>query len=76
MKLTIENTFHNTSASVVVSTESMTMSARSIKRADNKLCGMSDCSCGGIFSRFISIKDSEDRVYVFADGQFFLSDEL
>lgn len=51
MKITLRNDFHNTEAVVIphnLHGREGFLSARQVKRADRKLCGMSDCTCGGI----------------------------
>lgn len=63
MKHTLINSFHNTSAVVVVPDDRavivkgdwgvgkrqvLTLTKSQVDRADRKLCGMADCSCGGI----------------------------
>jgi hypothetical protein len=44
-KITLRNNFHNTEATVIALDN--IISARAMRRAKNKLCGISDCKCGG-----------------------------
>jgi len=44
-KITLRNAFHNTEATVIAFDN--IISARAMRRAENKLCGISDCQCGG-----------------------------
>jgi len=46
-KITLRNAFHNTEATVVAFDN--IISARAMRRAENKLCGISDCQCCGTF---------------------------
>jgi hypothetical protein len=46
MKVTLMNNFHNTETTVF--SKRGFISARSIKRAEEKLCGIKECECGGI----------------------------
>lgn len=46
MMITLRNDFHNTEAKVKVNNG--IISGSSLKRAEKKLCGMSDCACGNI----------------------------
>lgn len=45
-RLTLRNDFHGTTAAVIV--KNGIISHSSLKRVRAKLCGMKDCSCGGI----------------------------
>ncbi len=45
-KLTLRNDFHNTEATVKVNNGRI--KADAMKRAEKKLCGMKECSCGGM----------------------------
>ena len=49
MKLTITNTFHNSSVNLIVKDMPITLSVTQVKRAEMALCGM-DCSCGSMWS--------------------------
>ena len=44
-KITLRNNFHNTEATVIAING--IISARAMRRAGNKMCGISDCCCGG-----------------------------
>jgi len=46
MKVILENDYHQTTA--VVYAKGGVISARAMRAARKKLCGMSDCSCGDI----------------------------
>jgi hypothetical protein len=48
-KITLRNDFHNTEATII-SLDGF-ISARAMRRAENKLCGISDCQCGGTRGR-------------------------
>ena len=68
MKITVENTFHNTETNVLVEVEAMPgnvdgdqivnftghVSRKTHQRVLRKLCGSQDCKCGG----FVRIKDT------------------
>lgn len=43
-KITLRNNFHGTEATVIALDN--IISARAMRRAENKLCGISDCTCG------------------------------
>ena len=43
-KITLRNNFHITEATVIALDN--IISARAMRRAENKLCGISDCTCG------------------------------
>ena len=45
-KITLCNNFHDTAATVIAIDG--IISARAMRRAENKLCGFSLCTCGGI----------------------------
>ncbi len=45
-KITLRNDFHQTEATVIAIDN--IVSARAMRRAENKLCGISDCRCGGL----------------------------
>lgn len=45
-RVTLTNDFHHTEA-VVIPGPSDTLTSRQVKRAWAKLCGMSECKCGG-----------------------------
>ena len=47
MKITFKNPFHGTEASCV--TQNGTLNKRQVKRVRKQLCGMSDCTCGGVY---------------------------
>lgn len=47
MNATITNDFHSTSVTVVVPADGI-LSVSQTKRVYRELCGMSDCTCGGI----------------------------
>ena len=49
MKLTITNTFHNSSVNVIIKENPVTLSESQVKRVEKELCGM-DCSCGSMWS--------------------------
>lgn len=59
MNATLRNDFHNTSATV--RPINGVISAKAMKRAAKKLCGMSDCRCG-------VIRWPECRLIVLPDG--------
>ena len=46
MRITLKNNFHDTQATVI--SRDGIISASSLKRASRKLCGMDDCTCGGL----------------------------
>lgn len=46
MKATLKNDFHNTEATVLVSEGKVSEAA--MIRAGKKLCGIKDCTCGGV----------------------------
>jgi len=46
MKITLKNNFHNSEANLIVKDGKISESA--IIRAEKKLCGIKDCTCGGI----------------------------
>ena len=48
-KITLRNNFHSTEATVIALDN--IISARAMRRAENKLCGMSDCTCGNLRGR-------------------------
>jgi hypothetical protein len=45
-KIILRNDFHATQATVIALDD--IISARAMRRAENKLCGLSDCKCGGL----------------------------
>lgn len=45
--LTLTNDFHNSQARVRVDVPGI-MSRAQVQRAQRKLCGISDCTCGGV----------------------------
>lgn len=56
--ITITNNFHNTTARLRVP-DSGSITKRQYQRAMRKLCGISDCTCGGERgSRYQLVKDS------------------
>ncbi|MCP4708222.1 MAG: hypothetical protein GY869_06330 [Planctomycetes bacterium] len=59
MKYELINKFHNTSANVLIDGE-RDLTASQMKRASRKLCGMSDCGCGGINNKTVVMVDGED----------------
>lgn len=46
MEITLKNNFHNTEATVVV--KGGIIKAAAMKAAERKLCGMKECTCGGV----------------------------
>jgi hypothetical protein len=46
-KVTLTNDFHGTSVTVVVPADGL-LSARQTRKVRQTLCGMNDCTCGGI----------------------------
>ena len=61
--ITLKNDFHNTEVNIRVSGKSpWTLSVSQTKRVDRTLCGMADCSCGGIRGpQNVSIDYDSDR---------------
>lgn len=66
MKMTLTNDFHNTAAIVRVTPRESThyglmadLSRAQTRRAEKKLCGMSDCSCSGALGTRGKQKDLE-----------------
>jgi hypothetical protein len=55
-KLTLRNDFHNTETTV----RSIHLSARTVRRVENTLCGIWDCKCGGIRMRGITVEPHQD----------------
>lgn len=48
MILVLTNNFHNTEVRVRIDSIPGLLTAAQVARATKKLCGMSDCTCGGI----------------------------
>ena len=49
MKLTITNTFHNTSVNVIIKSDSVVLSQYQVKRVERELCH-TGCTCGSMWS--------------------------
>lgn len=49
MKLTINNTFHNSTVNVIVKSDNVELSQAQVKRVEKELCGM-NCTCGSMWS--------------------------
>lgn len=61
MKLTIENTFHNTSVNVIIKGEKIELTPNQVKRVTKQLCGIDGCCCGQIWNpRFTHIEGYEN----------------
>lgn len=58
MKLTINNTFHNSSVNLIIKGKAVKLSQSQVKRAELELCGM-DCECGSMWSNHTEIEDYE-----------------
>lgn len=56
VKLTLKNEFHNTETTV----RSIHLSARTVRRVENTLCGISGCQCGGIRQHGLEVEPHED----------------
>ena len=64
-KFTIRSKFHPTSINIVSEVDTA-LSESQVKRIDRALCGMSDCSCGGINNCTVEDQDG-NRHEMFLD---------
>ena len=55
-KFTIRSNFHNTRINIVSEVDTA-LSESQVKRIDRALCGISDCSCGGINNCTVENRD-------------------
>lgn len=63
MKITITNTFHNSSVNMIIKGDSVKLSQYQVKRAERELCGM-DCSCGSMWSYAHTIIGGYDNYHL------------
>lgn len=54
MKVTFQNNFHNTSATVTVKSDKSELSVAQYKKVARKLCGIDGCQCGDISGKTYS----------------------
>ena len=59
MKITITNTFHNSSVNVIVKSNPVILSESQVKRVEKALCGL-DCACGSMWGNHTVIAGHEN----------------
>lgn len=61
MKITITNTFHNSSVNVIVPNYPFQLTSTQVKRVEKNLCGIPNCRCGSMWSMSNTEIEGSDR---------------